>query len=254
MPEFEPDQQPIPTAREPRAMAEQMRQLTPARVFVHRCGPALLTTTQLELRSDHAAALDAVHTQFDLHRDLGTEFVDRWKIFEVSTRAQDRPQYLMRPDLGRVISDAGRQEILLRCPCGPELQIAIGDGLSSAAVMANVPQLLPRLHALSNERGLLWGQPFAIRFCRVGVLNDMGELLDPAVVVLLIGERPGLATATSLSAYMAYRPRSGDTDAKRNLVSNIHQRGVPIEQAANRIITLAQKMITMQKSGVEIKE
>jgi len=244
----------IPQVAEPGAIAEQLRMRTPARVFVYRSGPALLTTTQLELRSDHAAALDAVHTPFDLRRDLGAEFVDRWKIFEVCTCAADRQQYLMRPDLGRAISDEGRAEITHQCAREPGLQIAIGDGLSSAAVVANIPQLLPRIYSLANKCGLVWGRPFSIRFCRVGVMNWIGELIDPAVVVLLIGERPGLATATSLSAYMAYRPRLGDTDAKRNLISNIHQRGVTIEQAAQRIIALAQKMISMQKSGVEVKE
>jgi ethanolamine ammonia-lyase small subunit len=93
-----------------------------------------------------------------------------------------------------------------------------------------------------------------IRYCRVGVLNDIGDLLDPTVAVLLIGERPGLATAVSLSAYLAYRPRPGHTDAQRNLISNIHDRGVTPEDAARRIVALAQKMIRMQTSGVAVKE
>src|SRR5262249_39951973 len=88
----------------------------------------------------------------------------------------------------------------------------------------------------------------------VGVLNDIGDLLDPAVVVLLIGERPGLATAESLSAYMAYRPRTGHTDAQRNLISNIHVRGVPCEAAAPRILNLAAQMIRLKASGVAVKE
>src|SRR5262249_20927309 len=99
-----------------------------------------------------------------------------------------------------------------------------------------------------------FGRPFAVRYCRVGVLNDVGELLDPAVVVLLIGERPGLATAESLSAYLAYRPRPGHTDAQRNLISNIHGRGVAPEAAAARTLTLAAKMKEMQPSGVAVKE
>ena len=93
-----------------------------------------------------------------------------------------------------------------------------------------------------------------MRYCRVGVMNEIGEILDPAVVILLIGERPGLATAESLSAYMAYRPRPGDTDAKRNLISNIHSRGLSIDEAAERIITLAGTLRAMQCSGVQVKE
>jgi ethanolamine ammonia-lyase small subunit len=93
-----------------------------------------------------------------------------------------------------------------------------------------------------------------VRYCRVGVLNDVGELLNPEVVVLLIGERPGLATAESLSAYMAYRPRSGHTDAQRNLISNIHARGVGHEEAAARVLALAEMMRRLQGSGVAVKE
>jgi ethanolamine ammonia-lyase small subunit len=93
-----------------------------------------------------------------------------------------------------------------------------------------------------------------VRYCRVGLLNDVGELLDPAVVVLLIGERPGLATAESLSTYLAYRPRPGDSDARRNLISNIHARGVSHPAAADRILALAEKMRSLQTSGVAVKE
>src|SRR5262249_49640716 len=98
------------------------------------------------------------------------------------------------------------------------------------------------------------GRPFAVRFCRVGVLNDFGDILKPTVAVLLIGERPGLATAESLSAYMAYLPRAGHTNAQRNLISNIHTRGVGHEETARRILDLAETMMRMKLSGVEVKE
>jgi ethanolamine ammonia-lyase small subunit len=117
-----------------------------------------------------------------------------------------------------------------------------------------VSGLLPRLADGAAARGWSFGRPFAIHYCRVGVLNDIGELLDPAVVVLLIGERPGLATAESLSAYLAYRPRPGHTDARRNLISNIHARGVGHAQAARRILALAEQMTRQQISGVSVKE
>ncbi|HEY4677010.1 MAG TPA: ethanolamine ammonia-lyase light chain EutC, partial [Candidatus Angelobacter sp.] len=103
-------------------------------------------------------------------------------------------------------------------------------------------------------RGWMLGQPFAVQYCRVGVMNDVGELLQPKVLVLLIGERPGLATAESLSAYMAYQPRAGHNDSNRNLISNIHARGVSTEAAASRIIDLAAQMMQCQTSGVKIKE
>ena len=111
-----------------------------------------------------------------------------------------------------------------------------------------------RLVRQARRRGWRLGQPFVIRHGRVGVLNEIGAILDPAVAVLLIGERPGLATAESLSAYMAYRPRPGHDDSRRNLISNIHARGIPPDQAALRIVRLAEQMIRLGTSGVAVKE
>jgi ethanolamine ammonia-lyase small subunit len=235
----------------PDDLVRALRARTPARVLVGRAGPAYCTATQLELRRDHAAALDAVHAELDLARDFGPEFVARWQLFEVHTRAAMKAEYLMRPDLGRRLREEAKAEVLRNCPAGVDLQVVIGDGLSAAAVVAQVPALLPLLQEADGWR---LGRPFFVRHCRVGILNDVGELLDPALVVLLIGERPGLATAESLSAYLAYRPRQGDTDARRNLISNIHARGVPTHQAARRILALAEKMRRMRTSGVAVKE
>ena len=231
-----------------------VRERTPARVFPGRAGPAYRTATQLELRRDHAAAVDAVHAEVDLLRDFGVEFAEKWGLFEVCTSACNKGDYLLRPDLGRRLDDPGRAEVARRCLRETDVQVAIADGLSAAAAKAQVPALLPLLARGAAEMGWRWGQPFLIRHCRVGVLNDIGELLNPAVVVLLIGERPGLATDESLSAYLAYRPRAGHTDAQRNLISNIHARGVSPDVAVARILALAGKMRDLQTSGVGVKE
>jgi ethanolamine ammonia-lyase small subunit len=233
---------------------QAVRARTPARILVGRSGPAYRTATQLELRQDHAAALDAVHAELDLLHDFGREFVERWKLFEVRSQAPSKAAYLMRPDLGRQLQEAGRRQVTHLCSPKAQLQVVIGDGLSAAAVAAQVPRLLPLLHEATKAQGWIFGQPFVVRYCRVGILNDIGEALDPEVVVLLIGERPGLATALSLSAYLAYRPRPGHTDAQRNLISNIHDCGVSPEIAASRIISLAAKMREMRTSGVGVKE
>ncbi len=236
------------------ALIDAFRARTPARILVGRAGPGYRTATQLELRADHAAAIDAVHAELDAVRDFGAEFCARWRLFEVPTQAGDKRQHLLRPDLGRKLSPSARTEVAQRCSPRADLQIAIGDGLSAAAVVAQVPRLLPLVAREAEQHGLRVGSLFVIRYCRVGVLNDSGDLLDPAVAVLLIGERPGLATAESLSAYLTYRPRAGHTDAQRNLVSNIHDRGVTPEDAARRIIALAGTMIRLQTSGVAVKE
>src|SRR5437660_5031838 len=232
----------------------KIRARTPARVLVDHAGAAYRTSTQLELRQAHAAARDAVRTELDLERDLGTKFVTRWNLFEVSTSARNKDEYLLRPDLGRRLNEAAQRQIQARCPEEVDLQVVIGDGLSVTAMSTQVPQLLPLIFAMGQKRGWELGQPFVIRYCRVGVMNHIGELLRLKVLVLLIGERPGLATAESLSAYMAFRPQSGHNDQNRNLISNIHSRGVPTEHAATRIVNLAAQMMELQSSGIGIKE
>ena len=212
---------------------------TPARLWAGRTGVSYRTGTALELRRDHAAAVDAVHAELDLIRDLGADFVRQFGLFEVSTEAASKTEYLARPDLGRRLNSDAKDLLWKRCPRSAGLQVVIGDGLSATAITAQVLTLLPALLETAANRGWQVGQPFVVRYCRVGVLNDIGEQLDPQVVVLLIGERPGLATAESLSAYLAFRPRTGDADAKRNLISNIHSAGVSHEEAVERILSLA---------------
>src|SRR5262245_56683350 len=231
-----------------RDLLAAVRARTPARLLAGRSGAAYRTLTQLDLRRDHAA-----WAGLGVVRDLG-DVVHRFGLFLVQTQAHDKNDYLLRPDRGRRLNEEAAATIRSRCPAGIDLQLVIGDGLSATAVAAQVPPLLPLLRDGATQRGWSFGQPFVVRHCRVGVLNDVGELLDPAMVVLLIGERPGLATAESLSAYMAYRPRPGDTDAKRNLISNIHARGVSHADAAPRILALAESMMRLQISGVAVKE
>jgi ethanolamine ammonia-lyase small subunit len=234
-------------------IVQKIRERTPARIFVER-GSAYSTRMALELRSAHASAVDAVWTEFDLQKDFPSEFVARWGLFQVSSRAETKSQYLLRPDLGRTLSESAKSLIAQHCSKAPDIQIVIGDGLSSAAVCAQVPSLFQLLEQRLRVRGWSIGQSFFVRYARVGIMNDVGDLLSPRVIVLLIGERPGLATAESLSAYMAYAPRSGHTDADRNLISNIHARGVSVEEASDRILNLATQMIALKRSGTTLKE
>jgi len=227
---------------------------TPARVLAGRAGPGYRTATWLKLREDHAAARDAVRAEVDLPGAFGEERIANFLLFTTQTRAESRGEYLLRPDLGRRLADESRELVRAHCPEGCDLQVVIGDGLSATAVAAQAPGLLDRLHEAAQARGWSFGRPFLIRYCRVGVMNDIGDLLAAAVVALLIGERPGLATAESLSAYMAFRPQAGHTDADRNLVSNIHSRGVSSDEAARRIMALAEQFRSAGRSGVTVKE
>jgi ethanolamine ammonia-lyase small subunit len=231
------------------ATAAWVRGLTPARVYLGRAGTSYPTRALLALRADHAAARDAVLAPLPADFDLGVEGVET-----AESCAGSLAEYLRRPDLGRRLSEGSRESLAAACRPGSDVQFVVGDGLSSAAVRAQAPQLLPRLIAGCERRGRSVGTPILVRHCRVGIVNDIGGLLDPGVVVLLIGERPGLATAESLSAYLAYRPRPGHTDAERNLISNIHAAGVTIPDAVDRILAFIDALIEQKRSGVRVKE
>lgn len=227
---------------------------TPARVFTGRSGTAYPTATQLKLQEDHAFALDAVRAELDLLADFDQALLREFGLFEVSSGARNKAEYLRRPDLGRKLGAGAADVLRERCPRGADVQVVLGDGLSPAALRAQAPGLLPRLQALVAGAGWSWGQPFVVRYARVGLLNELGPLLGAGAHVLLIGERPGLQTAESLSAYLAFRPRPGQTDADRNLISNIHAQGVGWDEAAQRIVALIRQMFARQTSGLAIKE
>jgi ethanolamine ammonia-lyase small subunit len=161
---------------------------------------------------------------------------------------------LLRPDLGRKLSDEAKRVISNKCIHNPILQVCVGDGLSSKAININLSKILPVIQQGAESAGLELGTPFYINHCRVGILNDIGEILHPEVLVLLIGERPGLGRAESMSAYMAFRPKEGDTDAERDVICNIFDNGGtnPLEAGAY-IIQMVKRMMQHQASGVALK-
>jgi ethanolamine ammonia-lyase small subunit len=222
---------------------------TTSRIGVGRAGPHYNTFSLLLFQGDHAITQDA------LMRDVDQKLLDDLGLFTVQTNIKGgKQEYLLRPDLGRQLSDEAKKVIGEKCAKSPNIQLVVGDGLSAAAVEANAREMFPVIMQGAKSAGLSVGTPFFIKYCRVGVLNDIGDLLKPDVVILLIGERPGLGRAESLSAYMAYRPKGGDTDADRDVVCNIFNNGGtnPLEGAAFTI-QIAQKMMKHQASGVKLK-
>src|ERR1700686_1478778 len=171
-------------------IVRKIRERTPARIFVER-GAAYSTQMSLELRRAHASAVDAVWTEFDFQKDFPPESVAQWDLFQVSSKAESKSQFLLRRDLGRALSDTAKSLIVQRCPTAPDIQIVIGDGLSSAAVSVQVPSLFQLLQQRFRTWSWSIGQSFVVRHSRVGIMNDIGDVLSPRVIVLLIGERPG---------------------------------------------------------------
>jgi len=222
---------------------------TTARIGVGRAGPRYTTASLLLFQADHAVTQDA------LYRDVDPKLLEELGLFSVETRITGgKQEYLLRPDLGRQLADEAKRTIGERCVKNPAVQLVIGDGLSAAAIEANLRQILPVIKQGVQAAGLSFGTPFFVKHCRVGVMNDIGDLVQPEVLILLIGERPGLGRADSMSAYMAFRPKPGDTDADRDAICNIFDGGGtnPLEAGAF-VVQLAQKMRQHQASGVKLK-
>jgi len=229
-------------------LALQLRERTVARIAVGRAGVRPTTQSMLRMRTDHAAACDAVLEPLDaeLPTRLGC-------VLELRTQASDRGEYLLRPALGRLLDPDDKNRLTDLVP-NCDLLVAVGDGLSTAAVHAQTPELVPALlQALSREGIANVAGPVFVHGARVGVMNDLGEATKARVVALLVGERPGLSTAESLSLYMGFEPRAGKTDADRNLLSNIHATGIPPSDAARTAARWIAAMLHQRTSGVTFK-
>ena len=225
----------------------KLKQKTSARLGIGRAGTRMRTEVLLRLRADHAAAQDAVFN------DVPTEFLDELGLFEVTTECESRDQYITRPDLGRRISEEGIKTIEEKCKKNPTVQILLSDGLSSTAVEANAKNIIPALLNGLKGYGIETGTPFFIKYGRVGAGDHVGEILNADVVCILIGERPGLTTAESMSAYITYKARPGISEAKRTVVSNIHKDGTPSSEAGAHVATLIKKVIDAKASGQDLK-
>jgi ethanolamine ammonia-lyase small subunit len=228
-----------------------LRQLTPARVALGRAGSSLPTQALLEFTLAHARARDAVHAGFDAGALEAELHALGLTTLRLSSRTRGRKEYLARPDLGRQLDDAARELLAgAHPPC--DLAIMIGDGLSPVAVDAHVVgvvrQLLPRL------AGIAVGPVAIATGARVALGDEVGASLGARIIVVLIGERPGLSAPHSLGAYLTFAPKPGLTDADRNCVSNIHEAGIGPDEAAFKIAWLIREALTRQLSGVALKD
>ena len=225
----------------------KLKQKTSARLGIGRAGTRMRTEVLLRLRADHAAAQDAVFN------DVPTEFLDELGLFEITTECESRDQYITRPDLGRKISPEGIKIIEEKCKKNPTVQIVVSDGLSSTAIEANAKNIIPAMLNGLKGYGIDTGIPFFIKYGRVAAGDHVGEILNADVVCILIGERPGLTTAESMSAYITYKARPGISEAKRTVVSNIHKDGTPSSEAGAHVATLIKKIIDAKASGQDLK-
>ena len=222
----------------------KMKQRTPARLGSGKAGPRYKTLTMLRFRADHAAAQDAVFSQ------VPEDFAAKNGMMEVQTRCHDKDEYLTRPDHGRCFDEENQKKIRSAIPGTPKVQIVVGDGLSSAAITANAMDCLEAIREGLKLKGIDPGTPIFVRYCRVGAGDAIGDVTGCELVCMLVGERPGLVTDKSMSAYITYRPHTGVSESSRTVVSNIHAQGTPAVEAGAHIAGLIETILKKQVSGV----
>ena len=217
---------------------------TPARIAVGRTGPRYRTNTMLRFRADHAAAKDAVMSEVDgaLLTELG--------LFEIASRAYDKPVFLQRPDLGRALSDEAKAELGKRIGRAPTLVVIYGDGLSAAAINQHLREFHGALVPALAARGIAHAPAFFVRRSRVKIMDEIARLVGAQAAVFVCGERPGLGFADSMSAYYIYQPAAGATDADREVISNINPRGRPPADAAVDVAAAVERILRQKKSGI----
>lgn len=222
----------------------KMKARTPARLGSGKAGPRYKTLTMLRFRADHAAAQDAVFSQ------VSEDFAAKNGMAEVQTRCHDKDEYLTRPDYGRCFDEENQRKIRAAIPGTPRVQIVVGDGLSSAAIEANAMDCLQALREGLKLKGIDPGTPIFVRYCRVGAGDAIGDVTGCELVCMLVGERPGLVTDKSMSAYITYQPRTGVSESARTVVSNIHAQGTPAVEAGAHIADLIDTILKRKVSGV----
>lgn len=226
----------------------ELKARTPARIGLGRAGARYRTETMLRFRADHAAAQDSVFT------DMPENFAKDNGLIPVHTKCKDKDEYLTRPDLGRRFDE--HNQIVIKKICGdhPKILLVIGDGLSSTAIQANAMDCAKAIRQGLKASGIELGESLFVRFCRVGASDHIGSLTDAELVCLLVGERPGLVSAESMSAYITYQPRIGVPESARTVVSNIHRQGTPAVEAGAHIASLLMEMLEKKCSGVAFRQ
>lgn len=243
---------PAPPARvytprpEKRPFAAEAARHTTALVGIGHVGTRYATEVVLQFQAELAVAHAAVGAL------LPPEWAAQNGFIGLSSRVHDHREFLLRPDLGRRLNDDSLNTVRTQCTKNPDVQIIVADGLSAVACMGSGKALHDAVARACQARGLSVGSPICARFARVWLEDEIGQEVGAKVAMILLGERPGLGTGDGLSAYVVYEPRLGKTDGDRNMISNIHPRGIPIEDAAHRLASFAAAMIAQRTSGVTL--
>ncbi len=229
---------------ENRANFAILKQQTPARLGSGKAGPRYKTLTMLRFRADHAAAQDSVFSQ------VAQDYAQKNGLIAVKTQCHDKDEYLTRPDLGRKFDEESAAILARELPKNPKVQIVVGDGLSSEAITANAMPCVEAIRKGLRAQGIEAEKIPFVRYCRVGAGDAVGDITGCELVCILVGERPGLVTNESMSAYITYKPHTGVSESARTVVSNIHSQGIPADKAGTQIAELIATILRKQVSGV----
>ncbi|MEH7379369.1 ethanolamine ammonia-lyase subunit EutC [Bacillus sp. JJ1533] len=227
---------------------EKARRITPARIGVGRAGTRLKTKEYLYFRIDHAAAQDAVFN------GVSEEFLKDMNLPVLHSKSESMDEYLMNLDSGRFLNDASREWAKANLSKNKQVQIIISDGLNSSGIEANIPDLLPAMMQGLEAKNISMGEPVFIKNSRVWIQDEIAAITNCDVVISLIGERPGLATSKSISAYLIYRPTENTVEADRTVISNIHEGGIPPVEAGAYLADVIERVLTHKVSGVKLAQ
>ena len=222
----------------------RLKAKTPARLASGKAGPRYKTLTMLRFRADHAAAQDAVFSE------VPEDFAKQNSLVPVQTECTSKDEYLTRPDKGRRFGDSHAKVLKETLTPNAKVQIVVGDGLSSAACVANAMDCMAAIKDGLKAKGIVVGATPFVRYCRVGAGDAIGDITGCELVCMLVGERPGLVTDKSMSAYITYKPHTGVLESSRTVVSNIHAQGTPAVEAGAHIAGLIDTILKKKVSGV----
>lgn len=230
------------------AALEAMKKLTIARIGLGRSGTRQKTDAYIRFMADHAIAQDAVFL------DVDEEFLAQQNLPVFETQAGDKEAFLTMPHLGTKLTAESAEKLLATCEKNVQVQIIVVDGLSSSAIEKNIPEIMPSLLQGLQNANIRVGKPIFIKHGRVRVMDQVGMLLNADLVIELIGERPGLGTASSMSAYLIYQPKAETVEADRTMISNIYKGGTPPVEAGAQLVDLAKDILRHQATGVRLNE
>lgn len=226
--------------------------ITPARLGVGRTGTRPKSSDLIQFRADHAKARDAVNSA--LSADFIVRMQDKYGARQIKSVCKDRAEYIRVPPKGKICSNEDLLELPRTCKTGVDVQVLLSDGLSAIALEQNAPELLPILLDGLELNGFTAGTPIVAELARVAIGDMISYQLKARLVINLIGERPGLSCAESLSAYITLNPGPDTISSDRTVVSNIHRAGTPPLEAGAYIVELVKRIFQLNMSGVKLQQ